>query len=298
MFRWVHAPQLATLAVDLFFILSGFVLAYANDKRFEAGETARTFMVKRAIRLWPLYLVGYLLGLAGVLSIVRQGGSHNYAALELVTNLLLIPTPIIPNIYFWITPVDGPAWSLVLEFWVANLVYAVFWRHLRGLVLGVVILVSAIALTYLQFQSHALFEGSQLSQIPQGVARVMFSFFVGVLIARLHKARRPRLHVRSWIVYVALALLLFVPATGLLGRLVELSYAFLLFPALIYWCAETKETRPLGGRLLGDTSYAIYIIHTPLIYVTNGLFIDWQLTRIPSCHDTSSCISVAIIRAS
>ena len=270
-FGWVRAPQLATLAVDLFFILSGFVLAYANDKRFEAGETAGSFMLKRAIRLWPLYLAGYLLGLGGVLSIVRQGGSHNYAALELVTNLFLIPTPSIHNSYFQVIPVDGPAWSLVLEFWVANLVYALFWKQLRGLVLAGVIGTSAIALVYLQFKSHALFEGSQLSQIPQGVARVIFSFFVGVLIARVHKARRPKLHVPSSMIYVTLALLLFVPATGLLGRFVELSYVFLVFPALIYWGAETRETFPLVGRLLGDTSYAIYVIHTPLIYGANWL---------------------------
>ena len=57
------APS-AYLAVDLFFVLSGFVISYAYDEDIKAGRGFRWFSVARLIRLWPTYVAGMVLGYA------------------------------------------------------------------------------------------------------------------------------------------------------------------------------------------------------------------------------------------
>ncbi len=51
------------LAVDLFFALSGFVLAHAYEQKFERGMTAFDFMKIRFIRLYPLYILALFISL-------------------------------------------------------------------------------------------------------------------------------------------------------------------------------------------------------------------------------------------
>lgn len=53
-----HAAQFSYLAVDVFFLLSGFVLSLSYRRRFDAGMSAAEFMKLRVIRLYPLYFVG------------------------------------------------------------------------------------------------------------------------------------------------------------------------------------------------------------------------------------------------
>jgi len=116
----------AFLAVDFFFMLSGFVLAYAYEARFREGLTLKQFMKIRIVRLYPLYLIGITIPLIsiGVLAFLQMPHDNILrSALTYCFHLLLIPTPPVfaenPGPLF---PLNLPAWSLFYEL-VINVFY-------------------------------------------------------------------------------------------------------------------------------------------------------------------------------
>ena len=258
------APHFYYLAVDLFFLLSGFVLAYANDLRFEAGQSGGSFMVDRLCRLAPLYLIGLFLGSLSLLLIHRMGPQSAVTCVAI--NFFGLPSPVTdhagllfpPNIVFW---------SLFFELWIGNLLYAVFWRWLRPASLALLIGASGVGLMACLIVWHHIDVGWTWKTIAGGFFRVGYSFFGGIGLARLHRLRPPRLCVPSWLPAMVLALVLACPLHGLAGHFFEVWAAFVIFPALIRWGAEAGERFHWMSKVLGDTSYAVYTVHLPIIAV-------------------------------
>jgi peptidoglycan/LPS O-acetylase OafA/YrhL len=264
-------PRFGFLAVDLFFALSGFVLAYSYDPRFATGMRPWDFMRRRFARLYPLFALGLFLGLAlRVIPAIRDatttGGpmTGREVAVAAFFNTLMLPAPDGAQNHF-IFPADLPAWSLFFEVWVANLGFALFWRKLQGRSLTIFIGAMALSILACEWMFHTLDMGALWSTMPGGFVRVGLSFSMGVAIARLHASRPPRLRVPSWLVLALMVASMLVPLSGWLGHLYELVCAFSIFPALIYWGAEAVERRPAIGSMLGEASYAAYAIHVPLL---------------------------------
>jgi len=264
--HWAPVPGFGHLAVDMFFLLSGFVLALANDPRFARGLTVRDFLIKRAVRLYPVYLVGYGLGALALLVSMPHSLWAKYPVGPLVTNALLLPYPATHAKIAPLFVMDGPAWSLCLEFYVANLLYAVAWKQLKGAAL--LLLVAAAVVTLVIAQQHYinLSGGAGFDTWPEGVARVMASFFGGVLLARVYAKHKPSFATPSWLILAIMAALLFAPLTGFASRPYEMFCVLVAFPALIYMGASGKSRRPWIGARLGDASYALYVIHIPALY--------------------------------
>jgi len=257
-------PAYFFLAVDLFFMLSGFVLAINYDKKFAAGMTAFEFMRVRAVRLWPLALIGAVLGLAS--QIIAP--VITYTSLQAVVSFLLtcmaLPTP--PNASHNILfPMNSAYWSLFLEFWVANLVLGLFWRTLQGRLLFGLIFISVIGLLWSERHFYQMNTGWGWHNVTGGGARLAFSFFIGVALARLPPAYLARLQIPSWLCIAVMTAAFFIPVPGRLGHIVNLGYILFLLPTVIYFGANAKENNPKLGVLLGDASYALYTIHIPLI---------------------------------
>jgi peptidoglycan/LPS O-acetylase OafA/YrhL len=262
-----HAAQFSYLAVDVFFLLSGFVLSLSYRRRFDAGMSPAEFMKLRVIRLYPLYFVGISLGLAIEVLHNISGGNFNPGALAVLaaTNLLMLPSPTW-NIWTPVFPALIPGWSLFFELYVANGLFAVLHGRLtprlRGIVYG-----SAMLLIVAEVMNGSLGVGSTWSTFIGGFPRVCFSFFAGVLLQRLHQRYPPQTRVPSWLILAVLATSLSITVPGLSGRLYECACVFLIFPALIYWGAEAIERYPWVGSALGDVSYAVYVIHYPLLEI-------------------------------
>lgn len=114
----------AYLAVDFFFVLSGFVLGYAYDDRWRKGMTSGKFMLRRIIRLQPMVVVGVLLG---VVAFIVQGCekwdgsavSISAVVLSLVLGLFMLPSlpGTLPEVRGngEMFPLNGPSWSLFLS---------------------------------------------------------------------------------------------------------------------------------------------------------------------------------------
>src|SRR5271163_1444656 len=115
----LHLMHHAYLAVDFFFGLSGFVVAYAYDDRWTRMSTFQFFRI-RLIRLHPLVLVGATLGLLGYLldpfSKMTNRGPLSAVLLAYLTSLLLLPSPPIAGRHNESQALNGPAWSLMQEY--------------------------------------------------------------------------------------------------------------------------------------------------------------------------------------
>lgn len=270
----VHSPWFDAalpgryLAVDFFFVLSGFVLSHVYSRRLAAGMTAWAFMRARLIRLYPLYLVGTLAGASLAVLLVLRGWSEtawsNIGAAGALS-LVMAPTPAgwSPSAYN-IYPFDGPAWSLFFEL-VANAVFGVFFLKLSQKVLLTMIAVGAAGLVVAAIAYGPLVGGYNWHNFVVGFPRVMFGFFAGVLVHRLHLAH-PLPALPAWAAMPALIALFAVPAVGVWRTLFDVFAVAVLCPALVAVSAGAQ----LGGlaarasAFLGLASFGIYILHVPM----------------------------------
>ena len=259
-----YMPPFMYLAVDMFFVLSGFVLAHAYDGKFAGGMSVAAFLKARVTRLYPIYLAGLVLGLISVGFVNTL--TLPQALLSFFLGLFALPSPRMEPLGV-LFPLNGPFWSLFFEFWVANLFFALFWRMLRGRLLATVILVSALVLAFLGLRFGTLDFGWTWHQLPGGFVRVCYSFFAGVALSRLHASRAHHPAVPSWACLLIFACVVILPLPGSLKALYEVAVVLLVFPALIYFGAGAIERRPRIGKALGDASYAIYAVHRPLLTI-------------------------------
>lgn len=281
------------MAVDFFFLLSGFVVAYAYDDRW-GGMSAWQFYKRRLVRLQPMIVAGTLIGAA---LLAFQHWSI-FPKLETVTTvqvlamvllgLVMIPmTPSAePRGWGEIYPLNGPQWSLFYEY-LANILYAAGLRKLTNRWLGVLVALSAVALVGLLVLGPRgdVIGGWALDAkgVWIGLTRVLFPFFAGVLLMRLGA----RIKIPN--AFAACSLLLIVglslPRFGVgemrwVNGLYEAVCIILLFPLIVAMAAGDQDADGPSvriARFFGDLSYPLYITHYPLIYIYTGWVVDRKI---------------------
>lgn len=272
-----HLP-FSFLSVDLFFVLSGFVLAAAYEARLRAGiMTAASFFRIRLIRLYPLYLLGTLLGVPVALMALKYGGnglsvdwSLRLFMASLPFSILILPMPTAGSDGF-LYPFNPVLWSIFFEI-VVNVVYAWLAKPLGDTKKLIALVgVSAAALVAYAVQADALDGGASWFTFMGGLSRMMFSFFCGALIYRF---RQPGKIHSSALALALLALLLIIlgaPHTNLSA----VAAVLLLFPAIILIASSVEPGKALQRTfgLLGGTSYAVYALHKPLYQILLGFVI-------------------------
>jgi peptidoglycan/LPS O-acetylase OafA/YrhL len=274
------------LAVDFFFMLSGFVIAYAYDDRW-SRMTQWDFYKRRLIRLQPMVIMGSLIGAA--LFYFQMGPAFPLIATTPVWKMLLVmligctlvPLPISMDIRGWqeMHPLDGPAWSLFFEY-LANILYAVGLRKLSKTALSVFVFLAATYLIQLAVfgQRGDLIGGWALNapELHIGFARLLYPFFAGMLLNRL--AARIQLKGAFLISGLLLIVALSLPRFGgtqhhWMNGLYEALCVVLLFPVIVAIGAGEKRVEGPSirvARFFGDLSYPLYITHYPLVYIYTG----------------------------
>ncbi len=270
------------LAVDFFFLLSGFVVAYAYDDRWPRMSRWE-FTKRRLIRLQPMVILGSVFG--GALFYLQRGPAFPLIEATPVWKMLLcmllgctlLPLPYQLDIRGWseMHPLDGPAWSLFFEY-VANIVYALGLRRLTNRWLSLLTGASALFLIHMLLTGEGDAIGGwavNTAQLHIGFARLLYPFLAGMLLMRSGK----RLHVRqsfslcSVLLVVSLALPRFGGPNHLWENgLYEAFCIVVLFPLIVAIGAGHQKTTPVSDRVcrtLGDLSYPLYITHYPLIYI-------------------------------
>ncbi len=274
------------LAVDFFFMLSGFVIAYAYDERW-SRMTQWEFYKRRLIRLQPMVIMGSLIG--ATLFYFQEGPAFPLIAgtpvwkmlLVMVVGCTLLPLPISMDIRGWqeMHPLDGPAWSLFFEY-IANILYAVGLRKLSKTALGVFVFLAALLLVQLAVFGDRgdLIGGWSLdaTQLHIGFARLLFPFFAGILLCRLGARiqMKSAFGVASLLLIVALTL----PRFGgtdhhWMNGIYDALCVIFVFPIVVAVGAGEKRVEGLSirvARFFGDLSFPLYITHYPLIYIYTG----------------------------
>lgn len=254
------------LAVDFFFLLSGFVIAHAYDKRMDNGLGFKCLMKIRLIRLYPLFLLGCTLPLISIAIRHALGIPHYNRTLVAVSygfSLLMLPTPEqwAPSDPAWVFPLNIPAWSLSLEMAV-NAFYAAFHKKLTRKTLPALMFFSAATLIAMTLLHGNMMMGGKWGNYLGGWPRVMWSFFTGLALYRMY-VTPPRKPLSAWAGLVIGLLLMAIFAYDNTSGAFGLFNTVLLFPALVWLGARVR----LGGkakaaaRWLGQTSYAVYITH-------------------------------------
>ena len=261
------------LAVDLFFLLSGFVIGNAYEDRLRHSMSLLTFVRVRLVRLYPLFLLGMVMGIA--VSLVKafeilSGTSVPAFAVAAVMGVFMIPFGHLPySEATFAFPFDGPAWSLFLELTV-NFAYALVVMRLSTMRLYVVIAASGALLAFTAVLHGSADMGGELETFVGGLARTVFSFCTGLLLYRLVKFGSWRRRVPAGGVIAGLVLLavLLVPF-DLNGIAVDLVAIFVLFPMIILSAVGSEPTG--WGRWFalkaGALSYPLYVTHYPIMRV-------------------------------
>ena len=280
-----HLDQIVNhgyLAVDFFFILSGFVIGYAYDDRWPRMSW-RDFALRRLVRLQPMVVFGTLLGAlffypgASVVCPLVEQTTLSHLLVVTVMGCLMLPVSVGYDVRGWqeTYPLNGPTWSLFFEY-IANLLYALVLRRLPTWLLAVVVLASAFATGQylLTAPGGDIVGGWALTghELRVGFTRLMFPFTAGLLLARW----RPRLSVPHpfLVCSVLLVALLAMPRVGgadvRLNALYELGCIVAGFPLIIIIGASAlheQHESSFACRFLGRISYPLYITHYPFVYM-------------------------------
>ncbi|MEM7058943.1 MAG: acyltransferase [Pseudomonadota bacterium] len=243
--------QRGDIGVDLFFVLSGFIITWSALQRPDL--TARSFLAARFWRVVPPYwaaLALYLIAFAG-LAVVTGDTSRLTDGSGLITSVFLLPLS---------DHVVVVAWSLTLEI-VFYVLFALAWFPWgKGMLLAVLFFWSAAAIA------------AEQTGHPDGLALLIHpsvpEFLMGAVVAWLVRTSH------GYAGYAALFVGAALIATGVTGAMnpVEQSLgraaAFGLPAALmIYGAAGIAWRVPRWVLKLGDASYMLYLLHLLVFYV-------------------------------
>lgn len=285
------------LAVDFFFVLSGFVLAHVYGERLRAGMSAFTLMRIRLIRLYPLYLAGAGLGAALAIFQISQGWNDfttlRQIAWAMAFALFMIPCP--PPLTWWGSPyaLNGPSWSLFFELF-SNAIFGALGARLTPKICLALAALGGILLVPTALYFGRLDGGYAWENFIAGFPRVTFSFFIGVWIyqSRVY-ARVPTLP--AWAAFAALVAVFMIPAAGLYRALFDLAAVLLLFPTLVAFAAGSQVRGALMelSAAVGLLSYGVYILHVPL-WGWIELALNWTRRDMPGLADLAMTALAAL----
>ena len=292
------------LAVDFFFILSGFVVGYAYDSRWVKTLTLGGFFRRRLIRLQPMVIMGAVIGAASFLisGMERWDGTHAtlwLTFLAFVCGCLMLPAlPGMPREVRGngeMFPLNGPCWSLFFEY-IGNIVYALLIRRLSTRLLAVLSFALCCALTWFAVTDQSGYGSIGVgwtvdrTNILGGMLRMLCPFTMGILMSRLFKPLR-QARGAFWTSAALLLIIFHIPyiysdGALILNGMFEAACIIAVFPLVVWYAASGKTTDIASTRtcrFLGDISYPLYIVHYPLMYA----FYMWLIkTRQYTLHET------------
>ena len=258
------------IAVDLFFVISGFILMHVyHDKIYKYSEF-REYMIKRVARLYPLHVISLMITALLFIGFYLNKGVYGFVYLKNDTyhfflNLFLLQYVGLQSGYSF----NAPSWTLSGEFWV-NLLFAVFLVSARRALPVVSIGLILVSTFLLVFVNGAWLSGDRLGGWLEAIlVRTTAGFFAGVSTYLLWQCSRSiRSDLPFCVGFVLFVGLMSYPATGRDLVYVEAAIAVIISPLLVYGAAVSPRAERLSGtapgRWLGGVSFSIYMWHFPL----------------------------------
>lgn len=270
-----HPMRHGYLAVDFFFMLSGFVVGYAYDDRWQQMHIKDFFRI-RLIRLHPLVILAVSIGAIFFLLDPYTEGKPPFSMtnflLAIVLGWLLLPAP---DIRGWAEthPLVGPCWSLLQEY-IANILYALALRKMKQTLLAALAIGFAILLIGVAHWRGDIGTGWGYDTFWIACVRMLFPFTAGLFIFRAGW----RINMQQPVLLTSFLLILafsmpYLPYNGLY----EAGMVILIFPLILMIGAGSSLTQKMESfcKLSGEISYPIYITHYPFIYIyTSWIHVD------------------------
>ncbi|GAB3937471.1 acyltransferase family protein [Mucilaginibacter myungsuensis] len=284
----------AYLAVDFFFCLSGFVIAYAYDAKLKDIGLAAFFKL-RLIRLHPLVIIGSILGLLCFVFdpwsdlFIKKGIKDS--VIMFVTSCFMIPYPNMPERYFNLFHLNPPSWSLFWEY-IANIVYAFVFVKMNNKWTWLLLLVAAGLLCYESYLEGQLSVGWGATNFWGGPVRVFYSFVVGMLVYRSRWMIKSNLGFLP-IGLLTLAAFLIPFRSAQINRVVDALVVLFYFPFLVALGAGAT-LRPSLKRICqwsGEISYPLYMVHYGFIW----LYMSWIEKFKPTLGDMTIVLIIGTI---
>lgn len=290
------------LAVDFFFMLSGFVISYAYDDRWNRMSML-DFFKRRLIRLHPMLVMGAVIGAIAFIAggNLRWDGTQTpmgWVAVALLLTCCFIPArmgaPYEVRGNGEMFPLNGPAWSLFFEY-IGNILYALVIRRLSTRALAILTAILGCLLVWMtvgDFVGEGMFGiGWTLDGVNfwGGLVRMLFPYSLGMLMSRCF--RPVKVKGAFWIATVVMTVLFMVPyipgkSPVCFNGVFEAVCIIVVFPFLLWLGASDRtagKRQTAVYRFLGDLSYPLYIVHYPLFYLFYAWLIRTQTYELGNC---------------
>lgn len=272
-----HAPLLfgvsetlphAYLAVDLFFVLSGFVMLHAYEARIAGGLKLGRFFQLRFARLYPLLFVatglGFVVAMAKLVMIHQSPSGAMLTALPL--SLVLAPASSAATETHAAYPFVTQSWSIVWEIALCPMLFV--WARWVRRGAWAIAAAGAVALAFVAWSRGGIDGGWTTPTFWIGAVRALAAFWAGVAVRQW-----TRRGVARWVklagLAAAAAVLVYVCLVHATLWWAEYGSAVVAFPLIIAAACDVRARwleNPLGDRL-GEASYSVYMLHNVTIEV-------------------------------
>ncbi|WP_157961417.1 acyltransferase family protein [Microvirga flavescens] len=262
--------QNGQVAVDIFFVISGFILMYVYHGKLQNLADLKLFVIKRLGRLYPLHLVTLVVValIFGIFAIRGDGYGFVYSAndfFHFLLNLFLLQFVGLQKGFSF----NAPSWTISGEFWI-NILFALVLlttRRVLWIAGAIVVCSSAVLIAHGEWLSFR-----RIGPVEPLLIRTAAGFFAGVVTYFVCRATR---NISAGVGAAALVTggilatgLMLYPRSGPHLVLVEAAITLVCAPLLVFGCVNSKLMERLGrssvGALIGDLSYSIYMWHFPV----------------------------------
>lgn len=259
------------LAVDFFFCLSGFIIAFAYNGRIQSLGYKK-FIINRLIRLHPMVIMGAVLGLISYLVNPYMDITIGWdkILIAFIFSLFLVPYPWMQHREGELFPFNTPTWSLFFEY-IANVAYMLLLSKLNKRLLLVLGIISAGFLIFCAQRSGWLINGWGIDYISDGFARVSFSFIAGMLVYKYKWIWTNKL---GFILPALLIIMTLMTPHRNNDWIIECVLVIVCFPLIVSFGAGAT-VKGIMNKLclfLGRLSYPLYLTHITLVTLFNGYY--------------------------
>lgn len=280
---WHYEFYRSYLAVDLFFILSGFIIAHAYDEKIKNGSIAlKKFILIRIIRLYPVFFLSLVLATALLIAKLTLKQQIDFVILSEILTVVALTTLFLPshmtgNIYLF--PINAVYWSLFFEL-ISNFIYAAIRPILNNFVLATIVLISALFVLGGSYLHGSLDTGYlwDSESLTTGFFRSIFGIFVGLTLYRLQDIYKHYLKYRHlpWLAFFVIAAILASPSIERYNWAIDAFIVVIVFPIALLCASQGNESKLQHFLLvLGSASYPIYVLHIPVGIILSSIFRDY-----------------------